>query len=182
MRNGIGRKLKVVLGAGTLLVAAASPAFGQKTGSTNRGAPTVTQSIAFEQDTLELKYTAITWAGGQWAAELANEATKADKRNEINNLAKERPLGSFKNSVDVTIGGQKVAAGTYKLAFTLDDAFKWQLTLTSDAGTISCPLDLKAADEEVKRLSVGLRAGEKNKTAELVIAFGKQRGTLAVSL
>lgn len=174
--------VKKLLGSGLLLLVMTSPALAQRSGSSNRNAPTITQTIAFGKDTIELSYTSITWGEGQWAAKLADEATKAAARANINANAEKTPLGTLKVAMPITIGTTKVAAGTYKLAFVLDDNYKWQILLTADQTKLNVALDLKNVDEESKRLRVALRAGEKDFTAELAVGFGKSRGTLPIAI
>jgi hypothetical protein len=174
--------LKSLVVAALALVVAAAPASAQKSGSSNRNAPAVSQSITLGADTVEVNYISITWAAGQWAEQLANEATRAEFRATTNKNAERAPLGSLKCSSAIQLGSTKVAAGTYKLAFTLDEAFKWQITLTSEAGAIVVPLELKQAEEESRRLVAGLRAGEKDFTAEVAIAFGKNRCVLPITI
>src|SRR5262245_39987456 len=171
-----------VAAAALLLAAASLPALAQVSGSSNRNAPKITQSIAFGNDTIEVVHTSITWGEGQWAAQLENEATRAAARARINGNAEKSPMGSLKCSVAIQIGSQKVAAGSYKLEFLLDEAFKWQLVLVGDAGNVTLPLEMKTVDEERKRLHVGIGAGEKDFTAELAIGFGKSRCKLPVTL
>jgi len=174
--------LKLLAGAALLIAAAGIPALAQVMGSSNRNAPKITQSIAFGGDTIEIVYTSITWGEGQWAAQLADDATKAATRTRINGNAEKTPMGSLKCSAAIQIGSQKVAAGSYKLEFLLDEAYKWQLVLVGDAGNVTCPLEMKTVDEERKRLHVGLGAGEKDFTAELAIGFGKSRCKLPIGL
>src|SRR5262252_7241201 len=155
--NALRRKS---LAAAALLIASASlPALAQVMGSSNRNAPKITESIAFggdKGDTIEIAYTSITWGEGQWAAQLADDATKAATRERINGNAQKTPMGSLKCSAAILLGTQKVAAGTYKLEFLHDDSYKWQLVLAVDAGTVTCPLEMKTVDDERKRLHVGL--------------------------
>lgn len=170
------------LAAAALLIASASlPALAQVMGSSNRNAPKITQTIAFKDDTIEVVYTSITWGEGQWAAQLADEATKAATRERINGNAQKTPMGSLKCSAALQLGAQKVAAGSYKLEFLLDEGYHWQLVLVGDAATVTCPLEMKTVEEERKRLHVGLGAGEKDFTAELAIGFGKSRCKLPVT-
>jgi hypothetical protein len=174
--------LKRMAGASLLALAVALPAVAQVMGSSNNNAPKITQSIAFGSDTIEISYTSITWGGGQWATQLADESTRAATRARINASAEKKPMGALKCSSAIVVGTQKVAAGSYKLEFLLDEACKWQLVLVGETGTVTCPLDLKEGTEESKRLRVGVRAGEKDFTAELVVGFGKSRGILPVTL
>jgi hypothetical protein len=174
--------LKQLAGAAILIAAASLPALAQVMGSSNRNAPKITQTIAFGADTIAVEYTSITWGEGQWAAQLANEATKVATRTRINGNADKQPMGSLKNSVAIVIGTQKVAAGTWKLEFLLDEAYQWQLVLVGEGGSVTCPLEMKTVDEERKRLHVGLGAGEKDFTAELAVGFGKSRCKLPVTL
>ena len=173
---------KKIAGASLLLLVVNANAFGQKTGSTNRNAPKVSQTLTFGKDsTIKLDYTSITWGEGQWAKQLEVEATKAAAKANLNKAAENQPLGSFETNVALTIGGQKVAAGAYKLRFTLDDNYKWQIVLAGDAASVTLPLDLKQVDDESKRLRVGLLAGDKDSTGEIHVAFGKQRCRIAVA-
>lgn len=172
---------KKIAGASLLLLVVNATAFGQKTGMSNRNAPKVSQSMVFGEQTIELSYISITWGEGQWAKQIGDDAAKAAARERLNKLAESAPLGTFKTSVALTVGGQKVAAGEYKLRFTLDDKFKWQIVLASDAATVTLPLDLKSVDEESRRLRVLLLAGDKDNTGEIHVAFGKNRCTLPVA-
>jgi len=174
--------LKSLVGAAVLGLVATTPAHAQKMGRANQNAPTVTQKIEFGSDSIEIRFTSITWAAGQWAGQLADEATRGDFRARINDAAEKAPLGSLKTSLDLTLGGQKVAAGSYKVGFMLDDAFKWQIVLISDAGKIAVPLDLKDVEHEYKRLTIGLGAGEKDRSADIMVAFGKSRCSMAVGI
>ena len=173
--------LKKIVAVAVLVACTGTPALAQRMGSANRNAPQITQSITLGGAKLDLNYTSITWASGQWASQLANDATKAGFRDNLNAAAAKSPLGSLTASAALTIGGQKVEAGTYKLAFTLDDKFQWQITLTSDAGSVVIPLPLKAVEEDSTRLVTSLRAGEKDFTADIVVAFGKNRCVLPVA-
>ena len=157
------------------------PAFAQKMGSANRNAPSVTQSITFAgKQTIELTYTAITWAEGNWAK--AVESKDDSMRKMINDQADKTPLGSLKVSADTMIGGKKVAAGTYKLAFTLSDTYQWTLVLAGDKEKLSWPLDLKDGEggKQMKRLTLALQAGDKDTNATIHIAFGTKRGEIPV--
>ena len=155
--------------------------FAQKMGMANKNAPTVTQSITFAgKQSLELTYTSITWAQGEWAK--AIESKNADMRKAINETAEKQPLGTVKLSADMMIGGKKVAAGSYKLAFTLTDTFTWQVTLAGDKDKITWALDLKDAEggKQAKRLTLALTAGDTDTTAVLHVAFGTKRGEVPV--
>jgi hypothetical protein len=174
--------VKSLIGAALLALVATTPAHAQRMGSANRNAPTVTHKIEFGSDAISVKFTSITWAAGQWAAQLANEATREGFRARVNQAAEAQPLGSLDTSLDVTLGGQKVAAGSYKLAFTLDDAYHWQIQLTSDAGKVVIPLALKETEHESKRLVLWLGAGDQDRSAEVTVAFGKSRCALPVTL
>jgi hypothetical protein len=155
--------------------------FAQKMGMANRNAPTVTQSITFAgKQTFELSYTSITWAQGEWAK--AIESKNADMRKAINDQAEKTPLGTAKLSADMMIGGKKVAAGTYKVAFTLTDTFTWQLTFAGDKDKITWALDLKDGEtgKQAKRLTLAVLAGDTDTTAVIHVAFGTKRGEIPV--
>jgi hypothetical protein len=157
------------------------PVFAQKMGMANNNAPTVTQSITFAgKQSIELSYTAITWAQGEWAK--AIESKSAEMKKMINDQAEKKPLGSLKLSADMMIGGKKVAAGTYKLMFTLTDSFGWQLTAAGDKEKITWALDLKDAEggKQIKRLTLALGAGDTDTTAAIFVAFGTKRGEIPI--
>lgn len=167
--------------AAALVAVLGGTAHAQKMGSTNRNAPTVEQSITHGTTTTKLTYSAITWAGGQWAAALADEASREPMRQQINRSAERAPLGTFVLAAAMTVGTTKVEAGTWKVAFTLDDKYAWQVSLVGEASTVVVPLTLEEAKEDQKRLILGLRPGEKDGTSELAIAFGKWRCKLPIA-
>ena len=139
----------------------------------NPNAPTVGQSIQLaEKGSIELSYVAISWKSGRWADSLANEETRGGMRDMINEAAAAQPLGSLKASVDLDIAGHRVPAGSYSLAFILDDKYKWQIALSGDGNRVGLPLALRPNPVASKRLIVNLMAGEEDFTAVMMVAFG----------
>ncbi len=161
------------------IVLLSSPALAQKMGSINRNAPSVATTITFGgKQSIELSYIAISWGEGNWAKAIAEKNTQM--RDSINAQAGKQPLGSLTLPADMMLGGKQVMAGKYKLAFTLSEAFAWELTLTGDKDKHTWPLTLEDADKELKRLTLGLIAGEADLSATLHIAFGTKRGEVAI--
>ena len=159
------------------------PLMAQRTGHSNTNAPTVAQSIKLgDKGTVELTYTSITWAGGRWAAQLENEATRARMRDIINEAAALEPLGSLVASVDLAIGQQRVAAGSYKLTFLLDEQYQWQIVLANDGGSTTLALPLQANPLKSQRLILALLAGDEDFTARLFIAFGDKAGNIPIAI
>jgi len=173
------RRLATVVGAVALLSA---PAMAQKMGSTNKNAPAIRQTYTVGNQSIELGYTAITWATGQWAAALKDEASRGEWRARINDSAPKSPLGSLKLTTALNIGGVKVDPGAWKVGFTLNDEFAWQITLIGEGGaTLQVPLALKEVDESQKRLMLALAAGDEDGTAKIVVAFGNSRCNLVLA-
>ncbi len=85
--------MKTLISIAASVALFAVPATAQRMGHSNTNAPTVGHSLNLaEKGSVELSYTSITWARGTWAAQLADEATRGQKRVEINAAAKTAPL------------------------------------------------------------------------------------------
>ena len=162
----------------TFVLAAAlcTPVLAQKSGSANRGAPTIKQSITTGGATISLDYTSIVW--GQTPANAMDKDKGADTRKMINDLATKTPLGVFTSSVDCSCGDVKLAAGEYKVYFTINDSCEWQINFQGkDDKVASSKLELSDSPEESKQLLLCLFAGD-NKTAGVYVSFGKKMGFL----
>lgn len=161
----------------SLSLALLGSATAQKMGSSNTNAPSASSSIAFNDGLkLEVKYTSITWAGGKMMTAAADKEKGERARGMINKGAESNPLGEFTTSADVTLGGKKVAAGSYDLAFTIDAELKWHLMLTSKENKetkLDWKLDLTDSGHESKRLAIWVQAGDADGAAMMGIAFGK---------
>jgi hypothetical protein len=165
-----------LLVSGVVLASLCVPATAQRQGSANRGAPTCTTSIAFAQGgKVDVTYTAITWARGDAMGKLED----AGMRENINRAAAAAPIGSLELSDASTIGGKSIPAGKYDLMFTIDDDAKWHLVLAGGDQKHDWTLDLKDSEHH-PRLVLGLVAGQKNDSAMLFIAFGKQHCMLDI--
>jgi hypothetical protein len=98
-------------------------------------------------------------------------------------MAERAPIGSLETSDDLTIGGKTVAAGDYKLYFTIDDDLSWHLVLAASeegGAKFDWKLDLTETKSVATRLCVNLGAGEKDGTGVLGIAFGKMGCSIPV--
>ncbi|GAB4161351.1 MAG: hypothetical protein Fur0037_28000 [Planctomycetota bacterium] len=166
--------LTVTLGA--VLVA---PALAQKTGSVNRNAPTVKQTVENAGAKFSLDYTSITWATGRTIKAAMDKEQGANLRQYINNMAKSQPLGAFTTSVDVACGSLKLAAGSYKVAFTINEDLQWEINFMQDDEIQKMPLDLMDSGDNSRRLLMCLYAGDE-KGAGVYIAFGKKMAILAI--
>ena len=161
----------------------ATPLMAQRMGHGNTHAPTIAQSINLgEQGSLELVYTSIAWASGRWADQLANEDTRAGMRDMINGEAGANPLGSLKTSVDLVIDGQRVLAGSYSLAFMLDEKYQWQIVLSAEANSVALPLKYGFNAIESKRLILALLAGDEDFTGRILVAFGDKAAHLPIGI
>jgi len=163
----------------TFVLAAAlcTPAFAQISGSANRNAPEIKQSITTGGATISLDYKSVVW--GNTPAMAMDKDKGAETRGMINELAKTKPLGTLTSSVDVTCGDLKLAAGEYKVSFTIDDKATWMINFTGkDDKVASMKLPLNDSNEESKQLLLCLYAGD-NKTAGVYVSFGKKMGFLS---
>ncbi len=161
----------------SLLLLIASPLAAQQMGSVNRNAPTASQGIAFTSGSgLSISYKSITWADGKSMGNLERI------RDYINKQAVSKPLGSITvKGDDVRLGGKKLAAGSYKMAFTLDEELNWHLgAYGGEQGEshIDWPLKLKESKSSSSRLVITMTAGKDDTQARIRIAFGKNSCSL----
>lgn len=159
-------------------------ATAQKMGHSNTHAPVIGQTLDMGgKAKIKLSYTAITWASGTWAAALQDPAKRGRMRERINAAADSDPLGSFAIDKPLRIGGKLVAAGKYKLAFKLNERFRWQVVLVSKKknATRSITVRFGKAPQASKRLTLNLEAGDANFTARLEITFGDDVGALDIA-
>ena len=174
--------MKAILFTAIAVCALSLPASAQRMGSSNNNAPTIEQKIDLGQTgTLELTYTGITFGQGAWASALKDEKRRERMRTRINSTADTNPLGSFSFSKSVMIGETSVAAGDYKLAFKLNDAYEWELVLAGSDSSTSVPLTMTDNPEPSKRLVISLYAGDEDFTAGLYLAFGQKLTMLTIT-
>ena len=172
--------MKSLIVPALLALAFVAPASAQKMGSSNSNAPSCTSSITAGGLTVEVKFTSITWASGRTMEQLTSEKGEA-ARTRINNGAEKAPLGELKTSADIMLGDKAVKAGTYAVFFTIDKDLKWHLNLAAKETRLEWALDLKDANQEMKRLHISLGAGDQDGTARLTIGFGKKICHVAVT-
>lgn len=173
--------MKSFLFATALICLVGGAAEAQKMGMTNRNAPNIEQKMDLgSTGKLELSYTAITWAGGNWAKSLEDDQAKERMRGRINGAAKSNPLGKFVCDKDVKIGETRIAAGSYDMGFTLDDEYNWQFTLIQGDEVQHLALDLMDQEDASKRLTMTLFAGDEDFTGGIWLAFGNSAAVLPV--
>lgn len=157
------------------LALATGPLLAQRIGDPD--APKISQSIQLgDMATVKLGYASINWAAAGWSEGLKGPQKNAI-RQRINRAAE--PLGSFSTDAPVTVGGQAIPAGDYKLAFKINADFGWQLVL-GGTDTVSWDLELADSATDHRRLGIVLGAGDEDFTANIRIAFGKQECNIAV--
>lgn len=162
-----------------LAAACIAPVTAQGGGMANRGAPTIRQAIDFSQGAkLELSYTALNWAQGQFMERLKDAAA----RERLNEGAKQNPVGKLKASETISIGDKKVEAGEYGLHFMVGDDVQWKLVLSNGDEMLEWPLDLKDTDKHRQRLSIVVAAGEAIDQCALEIQFGKMKTAIPCKL
>lgn len=160
-----------------LAAALCAPAFAQKMGSTNSDAPTVKQTVMAGEAKISLDYTSITWAAGKTMERIMDKENGARMRTRINESASGAPLGSLNSSVDLMCGDLHLAAGEYKVYFTIADDLGWQINFMGKDKTHTMKLALNDSEHESKRLMMCLYAGEEE-GAGVYVAFGKHSGML----
>lgn len=164
--------LPLVLG---LLMAA--PAVAQQSGMANRNAPTVAQTVTSGDNKISLNYTSIAWVRGDIIKQAMDKAGGAEKRKEINDLAKSKPVGTFTNSVDLTCGELKIPAGEYKVGFTINDNCEWEINfMGKETLTMKLPL-MDNKEKPAAMLICCLYVADRN-SAGCYVAFGDKAGFL----
>jgi hypothetical protein len=101
----------------------------------------------------------------------------AGTRQSINNNAKKSPLASFSTTVDLTCGDLKLAAGDYKVSFTINDKTEWEINFTNGDNVQTMKLPLMDSGNESKRLMMCLYAGD-SAGAGVYVAFGNKMAML----
>ncbi|MEC7584190.1 MAG: hypothetical protein VYE77_07720 [Planctomycetota bacterium] len=149
----------------------------QVSGSINRGAPTMTNTIAMGDHKMEVSYTAIRFGEGQWERILDNE----NAHERFNQLAERRPMGSVKTSCDVITAGKSVPAGNYTMFFTVNSRSGWILNLKPEKGdTIRWRLVLTETDKKQDCMHISLSPSAEDGVCSLGVAFGSKSVTVPV--
>lgn len=163
-----------------LAAALCAPAFAQRMGSSNSDAPAMKQSINAGAATMSLDYTAITWASGSTMSRILDKEKGANMRKRVNGSAAESSLGTFTTSVDCKVGETMLAAGEYKVYFTIGEDLAWSINFQGKDGKVNT-VALKLADSghESKRLMLCMYATDGG--AGVYVAFGKQSGDLQIA-
>ena len=161
-----------------LATALCAPAFAQKSGLSNQGAPEIKQTITAGSNKISLDYISITWADGKTMASILDKAGGAEARKGMNARGPKSPLGSFSTSTDVMCGDLAIPAGDYKVFFTITEELAWQINFQGKDKTLTTNMNISnAAEHESKRLLLCLHAVDDH--AGVYVAFGKQSGMLA---
>lgn len=164
----------------------AVPAAAQVSGSINRDAPTVTNSIAFADGSkITIDYKAIHFGQGAWLERF--EAMKGDEQRleRFNKGAAAAPIGTVTTSMPCTVAGRQVPAGSFDMFFTVSARAGWVLNLkdkgNAEAPAIQWRLALKETDSQETRLKIALTAGEAANQAQVSVAFGQQAVSVPVA-
>jgi len=75
----------------------------------------------------------------------------AATRKRINGTGPDNPLASFKTSADLKCGDVTLAAGEYKVYFTISEDCAWQINFAAKDKVATMKLDLKDSGQESKR-------------------------------
>lgn len=175
--------MKYALSLALGLALCAGSAATQISGSINRNAPTVSNSISFnDHSKLEVTYTAIHFGEGRWQSIVGNEG----RHERFNSLAARKPIGNVTTTKLVMASGREIAAGEYSLYFTVSKrAGGFVLNLQNKGDKESEPirwrLALSDTDAENKRLQITLAAASAADEASLTIAFGKKSVTVPLT-
>jgi hypothetical protein len=160
-----------------LVTTLCAPAFAQKQGMSNEGAPEIKQTITAGNNKITLDYTSITWADGKTMAAVLDKANGANARKRVNGNAPKNPLASFTTSTDVMLGDLAIPAGDYKVFFTITEELAWQINFQGKEKTLTTNMNIaNEGEHESKRLLLCLHAVDES--VGVYVAFGKQSGML----
>lgn len=160
------------------LLACALPA--QVSGSLNRNAPTVSQSIAMGDHKIEVTYTAIRFGEGAW--QKIRDNTEAHERFNAN--AEKTPVGTVKTNVAVNAAGKEVPAGEYALFFTVNERAGWVLNLKPKAGgdAIRWRMMLQPSSSKAECMAIAIEPTAQDGKCSLTIRFGENHVTVPVTV
>ena len=168
----------ILITAVAAILACAAPA--QISGSLNRNAPTVAQSITMGENKLEVSYTAIRFGQGSWQKILEN----TEMHERFNGNAEKKPVGTIKTTVAVTAAGKEIPAGEYALFFTVHEKAGWILNLKPKAGgdAIMWRMVLQPSQTKSECMGITLEPTAQDNTCSLTIRFGEQHVTVPVTV
>lgn len=159
------------------LLACAAPA--QISGSINRNAPVVAQSISMGENKLEVSYTSIRFGEGSWQKIVENTSM----HEKFNASAEKKPIGSVKTSVAVMAAGKEIPAGEYAMYFTVHEKAGWILNLKPANGeAIMWRMALKPSTDKSECLSISLEPSAKDNACALTICFGESHVKVPVTV
>ncbi|MCK5942090.1 MAG: DUF2911 domain-containing protein [Planctomycetes bacterium] len=151
----------------------------QISGSINRGAAKVTNSIEMGVNKLSVQYTALRFGAGEWQKIKDNE----QMHERFNQMAEKRPVGTVETSVDLMAAGKRVAAGKYSMFFSVHPQAGWILNLKPESGdAVRWRMVLSDAPATAKCLKIGLEPSAKDGTCSLHIAFGDKHVNVPVTV
>jgi hypothetical protein len=155
-----------------LAAALCMPAFAQKMGSSNANAAVVKQTVTHENATFALDYHAINWVDGKMMKLLADKEKGARQRQRVNGSGPQSPLATFNTSVACKCGDLELAAGEYKVYFTITEDCTWQINFLAEGQEAkSLALGLMDTPESSKILMMCLFACA-DEGAGVYLAFG----------
>lgn len=160
-----------------LAAALCAPAFAQKMGMSNNGAPEIKQSLTAGTAKMSLDYTSITWADGKTMGMLADKDKGAKVRERINKTGPDNPLATFTTSIDCQCGDAMLPAGDYKVFFSIGEDMTWSLNFKNGDKVMTTKLKLEDSGHEGKRLLMCLYAEDTG--AGVYLAFGKMSGMVS---
>ena len=168
-------KILLVTAVAALLACTAS---AQISGSINRNAPTIAQSISMGENKLEVTYTAIRFGQGSWQKILENTAM----HEKFNASAEKKPIGTVKTSCVVTAAGKEIPAGDYAMFFTVHEKAGWILNLKPANGeAIMWRMMLQPSTEKTDCMSICLEPSAKDAVCALTISFGESHVKVPVT-
>ena len=150
----------------------------QISGSINRGAPKVSNTIEMGGNKLMVEYTSIRFGNGDWQKIKDNTAG----HEQFNKFAEGKPIGKVSTSCALQAAGKKVPAGDYTMFFTVQEQAGWLLNLKPKEGDpIRWRMVLSEADDKSGCLKMSLEPSAKNGMCSLEIVFGDMAVTVPVT-
>ncbi|MBL9076240.1 MAG: DUF2911 domain-containing protein [Planctomycetes bacterium] len=154
-----------------LSLALCLPVFAQR-------GPKLEQTITVGETKMSLNYTSLSYGEGKTIGMLLDKEGGKEMRAMMNERSANRPLATFKTSIDVKCGDAVLAAGEYQVYFTVDEEMTWSINFKMGEKVTSTKLQISDSQHESKRLLLCLYAEEEG--AGVYLSFGKMSGMLSI--
>ena len=151
----------------------------QVSGSINRNAPKVSNTIEMGGNKLHMQYTALRYGKGDWQKIRDN----ADRHERFNEFAAQSPLGRVETTCDLQVAGKEIPHGSYSMYFTVHEKAGWILNLAPKEGDpIRWRMVLSETKKKTDCLKMSLEPSGEDNSCSLSITFGAMHITVPVKI